>query len=41
MAEIVRAHPGDLQGACEAVVAAANAAGGVDNITCILVQAHA
>jgi protein phosphatase len=41
MAEIVRAHPGDLQGACEAIVAAANAAGGVDNITCILVQAHA
>jgi protein phosphatase len=41
MAEIVRAHPGDLQGACDAIVAAANAAGGVDNITCILVQAHA
>ena len=41
MAEIVRTHPGDLQGACDAIVAAANAAGGVDNITCILVQAHA
>ncbi len=41
IAEIVRGHPGDLQGACDALVAAANEAGGVDNITCVLVQAHA
>lgn len=41
IAEIVRAHPGDLQRASDALVAAANAAGGMDNITCILVQAHA
>jgi protein phosphatase len=41
IAEIVRAHPGDLQRASDALVAAANAAGGIDNITCILVQAHA
>jgi protein phosphatase len=41
IAEIIRAHPGDLQRACDALVAAANDAGGVDNITCVLVQAHA
>jgi protein phosphatase len=41
LAEIVRAYPGDLQRACDAIVAAANAAGGIDNITCVLVQAHA
>ena len=41
IAEIVRAHPGDLQRACGAIVAAANGAGGIDNITCVLVQAHA
>ncbi|HSN14310.1 MAG TPA: PP2C family serine/threonine-protein phosphatase [Anaeromyxobacteraceae bacterium] len=41
IAELVRGHPGDLQGACDALVAAANEAGGVDNITCVLVQAHA
>jgi len=41
IAEIVRAHPGDLQRACDAIVAAANGAGGIDNITCVLVQAHA
>jgi protein phosphatase len=41
IAEIIRAHPGDLQRACDALVAAANGAGGVDNITCVLVQAHA
>jgi serine/threonine protein phosphatase PrpC len=41
LAEIIRAHPGDLQRACDAIVAAANGAGGVDNITCVLVQAHA
>jgi protein phosphatase len=41
LAEIVRSHPGDLQRACDAIVAAANGAGGVDNITCVLVQAHA
>jgi protein phosphatase len=41
IAEIIRGHPGDLQAACDALVAAANEAGGVDNITCVLVQAHA
>jgi protein phosphatase len=41
IAEIIRAHPADLQRACDALVAAANGAGGVDNITCVLVQAHA
>jgi protein phosphatase len=41
LSEIIRAHPGDLQRACDAIVAAANEAGGVDNITCVLVQAHA
>ena len=41
IAEIIRGHPGDLQSACDALVAAANEAGGVDNITCVLVQAHA
>jgi len=41
LAEIIRSHPGDLQRACDAMVAAANGAGGIDNITCVLVQAHA
>jgi protein phosphatase len=41
IAEIIRTHRGDLQRACDALVAAANEAGGVDNITCVLVQAHA
>ena len=41
MRKLVRAHPGDLQRACDAIVAAANGAGGIDNITCVLVQAHA
>jgi serine/threonine protein phosphatase PrpC len=41
IAEIIRARPADLEGACAALIAAANEAGGVDNITCILVQAHA
>jgi PPM family protein phosphatase len=38
IAEIVRGHPGNLRAACAALVAAANASGGVDNITCVLVQ---
>jgi serine/threonine protein phosphatase PrpC len=41
IADTIRAHRGDLQAACDALVGAANAAGGVDNITCVLVQAHA
>ena len=41
IAEIIRGHPGSLPAACDALVAAANEAGGVDNITCVLVQAHA
>jgi len=41
IAEIVRQHPGDLKGAAQALVDAANEAGGVDNITCVLVQALA
>ncbi len=41
IAEIIRGHPGSLQSACDALVSAANHAGGVDNITCVLVQAHA
>jgi len=38
IAEIVRAHPGNLRPACAALVDAANAAGGADNVTCVLVQ---
>jgi protein phosphatase len=37
MAEIIRAHA-DPQAACEALIAAANAAGGEDNITSVLVK---
>jgi protein phosphatase len=40
MAELLRAHPRDLRGAAQALVDAANAAGGQDNVTCVLVQAH-
>jgi PPM family protein phosphatase len=39
MAEILRASPGDLKHAARALVDEANGAGGVDNITCVLVQA--
>jgi protein phosphatase len=40
IAEIVRGHPVDLRGAGQALVDAANEAGGQDNVTCVLVQAH-
>jgi PPM family protein phosphatase len=41
MGEILRQQKGDLKGAAQALVAAANAAGGVDNITCVLAQYQA
>jgi protein phosphatase len=41
LAELVRLHPGDPRSACQAMVDAANEAGGVDNVTCVLVQVHA
>ncbi len=40
LAEITRAHLGDLRLASKALIDAANESGGVDNITCVLVQAH-
>ena len=40
LAEILRAGRGDLRGAAEALVEAANAGGGVDNVTCVLVAAQ-
>jgi protein phosphatase len=36
--ELVRQHLPDLRLACQALVDAANEAGGADNITCVLVQ---
>jgi protein phosphatase len=39
IAEIVRGFPKDLKGAGQALVDAANEAGGQDNVTCVLVQA--
>jgi serine/threonine protein phosphatase PrpC len=39
IAEIVRGSPRDLQRAAQALVDAANAAGGMDNVTCVLAQA--
>jgi protein phosphatase len=39
VAEILRGHPGDLRGAAQALVDAANDGGGQDNVTCVLVQA--
>jgi protein phosphatase len=39
MAEILRASAGDLRRASQALVDAANEAGGADNVTCVLVQA--
>jgi len=41
MAEIVRANAGDLRRAAQALVDAANDAGGGDNVTCVLAQTHA
>jgi PPM family protein phosphatase len=40
LSEIIRLNQGDLKGATQALIEAANAAGGVDNITCVLVQIH-
>jgi PPM family protein phosphatase len=40
MAELLRANVGDLRRAGQALVDAANEAGGVDNVTCVLVQAR-
>jgi protein phosphatase len=40
MAELIRLHLGDLKAAGQALVASANEAGGVDNITCVLAQYH-
>jgi PPM family protein phosphatase len=39
MAELLRANVGDLKHAAQALVDAANEAGGADNVTCVLVQA--
>jgi serine/threonine protein phosphatase PrpC len=41
MAELIRQHVGDLKAATQALVDAANEAGGIDNITCVLAQVHA
>ncbi len=41
MAEIVRSARGDLKRANQSLIDAANGAGGVDNITSVLVQVHA
>jgi protein phosphatase len=41
VAELIRQHQGDLKAAAQALVDAANQAGGVDNITCVLAQVHA
>ncbi|HET9552115.1 MAG TPA: Stp1/IreP family PP2C-type Ser/Thr phosphatase [Anaeromyxobacteraceae bacterium] len=41
IAELVRHGLGDLKAAAQSLVDAANEAGGVDNITCVLVQYHA
>ncbi|HEY6098068.1 MAG TPA: Stp1/IreP family PP2C-type Ser/Thr phosphatase [Anaeromyxobacter sp.] len=40
MAEVLRANAGDLRRASQALVDAANEAGGGDNVTCVLVQAR-
>ncbi|HET7826261.1 MAG TPA: Stp1/IreP family PP2C-type Ser/Thr phosphatase [Anaeromyxobacter sp.] len=40
MAELLRANVGDLKHAAQALVDAANEAGGADNVTCVLVQAR-
>jgi protein phosphatase len=41
IADIVRAARGDLPRAARALIDAANEAGGVDNVTCVVLQAHA
>ncbi len=38
MLQIVNAHPGDLRAACQALVEEANARGGPDNVTVVLVE---
>jgi protein phosphatase len=40
MAEVIRANVGDLRLAAQVLVDEANAAGGADNVTCVLVQAR-
>jgi protein phosphatase len=40
IAEIIRQHQRDLKAGAQALVDEANAAGGVDNITCVLAQLH-
>ena len=40
IAELLRAGAGDLRRASQALVDAANEAGGADNVTCVLVQAR-
>jgi serine/threonine protein phosphatase PrpC len=40
IAELVRANVGDLRGVAQVLVDEANAAGGTDNVTCVLVQAR-
>ncbi len=40
MAEIIRSGLGDLKRTNQALIDAANDAGGADNITCVLVQVH-
>jgi len=41
IAEVLRAWPGDPRRAAQELVEGANAAGGADNVTCVLVQALA
>jgi len=41
LGELIRQHQGDLKAGAQALVDAANEAGGVDNITCVLAQVHA
>jgi protein phosphatase len=41
LAELVRGCRGDLDRGVQDLIAAANAAGGVDNVTCVLVGVHA
>jgi PPM family protein phosphatase len=41
IAEVLRSSRGDLSRAVQALIAAANDAGGVDNITCVAAQVHA
>jgi protein phosphatase len=38
IAEIIRGYPKDLKAAAQALIDAANEAGGQDNVTCVLVQ---